>query len=151
MTIKTLSKALLLAGLLLPLFSAAESIRPFTSDGCSRFPNGTLEHAGLWLSCCEQHDLAYWRGGTYAERIAADDALEVCVAATGEPTIGLMMYFGVRLGGTPFAPTDFRWGYGWREYRGYRALNEQEQQAVQEAMNAMDPEWRIRLMLPAPR
>jgi len=42
----------------------AESIKPFTSDGCSMFPDGTLEQKELWLSCCTAHDYAYWQGGT---------------------------------------------------------------------------------------
>lgn len=90
----------------------AEDIRPFSSDGCSSFPNGTLEQKELWLSCCEVHDYAYWVGGTYQQRLDADDALQQCVVAVGEPEIAQLMLAGVRVGGTPFLPTQFRWGYG---------------------------------------
>mgnify|MGYP000542505184 FL=1 len=50
----------------------AESIKPFTSDGCSAFPDGTFKQKTLWLSCCTAHDYIYWQGGTYEERLDAD-------------------------------------------------------------------------------
>jgi len=37
----------------------AEEIQPFSSDGCSAFPDGTLSQNELWLSCCTAHDYAY--------------------------------------------------------------------------------------------
>ena len=43
--------------------SPAADIAPFTSDGCSSFPDGTPANQSLWLECCVRHDLAYWRGG----------------------------------------------------------------------------------------
>jgi hypothetical protein len=36
------------------------------------------------------------------------------------------MLAGVRIGGTPYLPTRFRWGYGWPWPRGYRALTPAE-------------------------
>jgi hypothetical protein len=36
------------------------------------------------------------------------------------------MFAGVRVGGSPYFPTPFRWGYGWSYPRGYGALSEQE-------------------------
>lgn len=111
-----------------------EAIAPFTSDGCSVFPDGTLDQQELWLSCCTAHDLAYWKGGTYEERLQADQALRQCVASVGEPEIGALMLAGVRVGGTPFLPTEFRWGYGWAFPRGYQALTEREKRQVEAVM-----------------
>lgn len=99
--------------------SHAEEIRPFTSDGCSAFPDGTLQQQQLWLSCCTEHDRAYWQGGSYQQRLEADLALEQCVAAVGEPIIATLMLSGVRVGGSPYWPTPFRWGYGWPYPHGY--------------------------------
>lgn len=110
--------------------AAAIEIKPFTSDGCSRFPDGTLEQDELWLECCRAHDYAYWKGGSAEDRVAADDALEACVADTGEDAIALLMLAGVRIGGNPYLPTEFRWGYGWPMWRGYKALTLEEQEAV---------------------
>jgi len=59
--------------LLLLLWPAlAAELKPFTTDGCSAFPDGTPAHRDLWLNCCIQHDLAYWKGGTHTERLNAD-------------------------------------------------------------------------------
>jgi len=41
------------------------------------------------------------------------------------------MLAGVRVGGTPYLPTRFRWGYGWPWPRGYRALTDIERQQVE--------------------
>ncbi len=113
----------------------SETLAPFESDGCSSFPDGTLSQQALWLDCCTAHDLAYWRGGTAAERLAADNALEQCVATVGEPEIASIMLTGVRVGGTPYLPTKFRWGYGWPFPRGYKALTQAEQEAVDKALS----------------
>ena len=109
---------------------SADTLQPFTSDGCSSFPDGTLKQKTLWLSCCQQHDLEYWRGGTYQERLQSDIALKVCVSNVGEPEIALLMLAGVRVGGTPFLPTKFRWGYGWSYPRFYGELTKSELQQV---------------------
>jgi len=106
----------------------AEDIAPFTTDGCSDFPDGTTSQKTLWRDCCVMHDKAYWAGGTYAERLAADNELERCVAAAGEPVIGGIMRVGVRVGGAPYWPTPFRWGYGWPGIRGYQALTVEERE-----------------------
>lgn len=111
---------------LLTASGCAEELAPFTSDGCSAFPDGTLEQKTLWLNCCTAHDFAYWKGGNYQQRLQADEALQSCVAQTGQPEIARLMLAGVRVGGTPFLPTSFRWGYGWAYLRGYKALSEQE-------------------------
>lgn len=111
---------------LFSIVASAESIAPFTSDGCSVFPDGTLQQNKLWLSCCTVHDYAYWQGGTYDERLIADKELEQCVSKVGEPEIARLMLAGVRVGGSPYFPTSFRWGYGWSYPRFYKALTEAE-------------------------
>lgn len=104
-------------------------LQPFTTDGCSMFPDRDVLAGKDWRCCCVAHDVAYWRGGTAQARRAADAALQACVrAATQEPALGLTMQAGVRTGGTPYLPTSFRWGYGWGYGRFYRPLT-----AVEEA------------------
>ena len=109
----------------------------FTTDGCSSFPDGTLEHRELWLSCCTAHDLAYWQGGTAEQRENADIALERCVSKVGEPAVAALMLAGVRVGGSPYWPTKFRWGYGWPFLRGYKALSDKEKLQVQLRLTEM--------------
>ena len=119
-------KLLLLMLTLLSTHTLASQLKPFTSDGCSSFPDGTFKHKDLWLKCCATHDYAYWKGGTYEERKVADKELKTCVAAVGEPDIATLMLAGVRVGGTPYLPTKFRWGYGWPYLRGYKAITRDE-------------------------
>ncbi|MCL1103090.1 hypothetical protein [Shewanella saliphila] len=112
-------------------FARADTLAPFTSDGCSVFPDGTFEQGELWLGCCQKHDFDYWKGGTFDERLASDKALRVCVAKVGQPQIALLMLAGVRVGGTPYLPTQFRWGYGWPYPRDYGALTADELKQVE--------------------
>ncbi len=118
----------LLAVAALPV--CGDTLRPFTTDGCSMFPDGTYQQQSLWMECCIRHDLAYWKGGTKQERLAADQTLEQCVTQVGEPEIAKLMLAGVRIGGSPFFPTSYRWGYGWSYQRGYAPLTEQEKRQV---------------------
>ncbi|MFO1351085.1 MAG: hypothetical protein U1F68_10605 [Gammaproteobacteria bacterium] len=81
--------------------------KPFTTDHCTWFPDG--DYGG----CCVEHDRIYWRGGSAEARKAADRALMDCVARGGRPWLAKLMYLGVRIGGHPWLPTSWRWGYGW--------------------------------------
>jgi len=110
-------------------------LRPFTTDGCSAFPDGLPNHRDLWRRCCTAHDRAYWLGGTYTERRAADRELRRCVAGAGEPAIAELMLRGVRVGGSPWWPTSFRWGYGWPYGRGYQTVTPEERAAAEKLLN----------------
>jgi hypothetical protein len=118
--------------------AASGPLKPFTTDGCSKFPDGMPAHKTLWLSCCTEHDKAYWQGGTYRDRRKADEELRRCVANVGEPGIAALMLAGARVGGSPYWPTRFRWGYGWPWPRGYRALTPAERDQVQQALRASE-------------
>lgn len=117
---------LLFLFLLFPSMVMGEEIKPFTTDGCSSFPDGNIEQQSLWVNCCIRHDLAYWKGGTFEEKLQADKSLESCVTAVGEPEIAAIMLAGVRVGGSAFFPTSYRWGYGWPYPRGYKSLSIEE-------------------------
>lgn len=86
---------------------------PFTSDGCSVWPDGD------WADCCLQHDMTYWCGGSAAARQQADAELRACVAEHGATCVARLMYVGVRMGGIPWQPFPWRWGYGWSGIHGY--------------------------------
>jgi hypothetical protein len=107
--------------------STESELRAFSSDGCSLFPDSSLISESDWCSCCFEHDLAYWRGGTAAERERADSVLRDCVAGkTDNETLATMMHEGVRLGGSPYFYSWYRWGYGWGYERKYQALSPAE-------------------------
>lgn len=110
----------------------AMELAPFTSDGCSLFPDGTLSDRSKWCHCCLTHDLAYWQGGSTKERNLADAALRDCVLKqTGDQQLAKTMYLGTRVGGHPAFPVWYRWGYGWAYGRGYQPLSEGESLQVQ--------------------
>ena len=96
--------------------------RPVTTDRCSRWPDRLfgVDYGG----CCEKHDEPYGRGGPAPERLEADIELLGCVARKFRWTwlgrlVGIAMFVGVSIGGCPWWPTRFRWGYGWPWPRGY--------------------------------
>lgn len=88
--------------------------KPFTYDGCSFFPDTVLTIS--LEDACLEHDIAYWHGGTRAERKAADQRLQEAVAETG--VLGQILqqpvYIGVRLlGDSPLTrAVGAHWGFG---------------------------------------
>jgi hypothetical protein len=108
----------------------------FTSDGCSLFIDGTFKDPELWKECCLKHDIAYWQGGTEEDRLQADLTFKACVEKkTGDSTLANLMYDAVRVGGEPYFPTWYRWGYGWPIGRGYKKLSEQEKIMVNQKLS----------------
>ena len=98
-------------------------LRPFSSDGCSLFPDSSIITGDDWCSCCFEHDIACWKGGTETEREAADRALQACVVEkTGDELLGRAMYEGVRAGGSPYFYNWYRWGYG-HDYKAWYPSN----------------------------
>jgi len=118
------------------LFSAGsladqEALSAFATDGCSLFPDGSWASPNLWCDCCLAHDKIYWRGGSEEEREQADRGLEACVQKNSDNAwLASAMYVGVRLGGGPYWPTWYRWGYGWDYGRGYGSLSDAESDAA---------------------
>lgn len=107
------------------------------SDGCSggmsaayaRLPQWVHERFGEtlpWHDCCVEHDRAYYYGGNREQKLAADEALKRCVAATLQDEqagllLGLAMQMAVTIGGQPYFATPYRWGYG-ADFRGTEGL-----------------------------
>lgn len=128
--------AVVCASLLLGVGTAAppeQGIAPFTTDGCSKFPDRSDLTNEDWCHCCVVHDLAYWRGGSSVDRQRADEDLRSCVVhATGNEALAQLMFAGVRAGGSPHVNTSYRWGYGWQFGRGYKVLSPSEQASAAE-------------------
>ena len=81
----------------------------FISDGCSHFFDGD------YRDCCVEHDLDYYKGGSFKERRASDKRLYRCVKRRKgwrNRFRASIMYLGVRAVGVSFLPTPFRWGFG---------------------------------------
>jgi hypothetical protein len=113
----------------------SSKLKTFTSDGCSMFPDRSKILHEDWCECCLEHDKAYWRGGTREERRAADHSFKECILEkTNNKVLAELMYDGVRLGGSPYFPTWYRWGYGWDYGRGYKALSPEELELASKRM-----------------
>jgi hypothetical protein len=93
----------------------------FNSDGCSLFPD-TLGESN-YRSCCYTHDQAYYTGGSRNDRAVADKALYRCVANTSSNFIASVMYIGVRIGGSPYLPTSFRWNFS-KDYGNFYSADD---------------------------
>ncbi len=115
--------------------SDSHTLKDFTSDGCSLFPDRSLINNDDWCDCCLEHDIAYWQGGTKAQRLKADQKLKKCVLKkTGDAVLAEAMYQGVRVGGSPYFYNWYRWGYGWSYERKYQALTLEEQRQVSDKL-----------------
>ena len=136
---EALLAALVLLTVVLSAFASQGQLRPFSTDGCSLFPDRSLIDNADWCQCCLAHDLAYWRGGTSEARLKADQELGACVRrATGNKALADLMYAGVRAGGGPHFYTPYRWGYGWPYGRPYQELTAEEEAMV----SALEREYR---------
>jgi hypothetical protein len=85
------------------------------SDGCTLIPDGDIR------PCCLIHDQEYYRGGTRVERRDSDNKLYDCIREKKgfrHKLFAPFIWLGVRIGGLPFFPTSFRWGFGTKE-KGY--------------------------------
>jgi hypothetical protein len=101
----------------------------FTTDGCSRWFDES------WVSCCVVHDIMYWCGGSDDDRKEADKIIKEC-ADKKAFLMGGIIYPGVRIGGLPWLPTPWRWGYGWKKWpRGYK--NTSNKQSIESILNKL--------------
>lgn len=72
---------------------------PIHTNGCSFWPDGN------YLSCCEQHDVAYLVGGNWLDRWQADLELAKCVKRSHSSWMAGLMFLGVMVFGVLF----FHW------------------------------------------
>lgn len=86
------------------------------SGGMSKAWRLLFRKAPPWEHCCDIHDQPYAKGGTKLERKIADQRLRVCVANNGHPVWAFLMYYAVRIGGVPWLPTPWRWGFNTKRY-----------------------------------
>ena len=129
----------------IPLLACAGSstpgaLRPFESDACTGFFDGTPGRRELWKHCCQRHDAVYWRGGARKERWAADHGLRLCVEEAKGRGVARLMHGGVRVGGGAWWPTPHRWGFGWPYGRGYAPLSAEEKRLADDLLTTGEAE-----------
>jgi len=121
----------LIFALILSACATTSGLSDFRTDGCTLFPDRSLFSDKDWFECCYKHDLAYWRGGTEEDRKRADIELKECVyKKTSDAKLAKTMYDAVRLGGSAYFPTWYRWGYGWTHGRRYKPLSPEEKEQI---------------------
>jgi hypothetical protein len=107
-------------------------LKPFLTDYCTAYYEGTRERPGVWKHCCLEHDLYFWAGGSRSDRQGTDFRLGKCVEATGEVEQARLMYAAVALGG--LSPIKFRakhFGNAWDNSRPrYIRLTSEETQVI---------------------
>lgn len=127
--------------LLIASTSQANNLKPFATDGCSMWIDGTIEQPNLWRHCCVAHDLDYWQGGSEAQRKKSDEDIQVCVKEAQGSQMADYIYTNVRWGGSPYWMNYYRWGYGW-DYldgswpRGYKVPTPEEQMQIDQLLPA---------------
>jgi hypothetical protein len=70
-----------------------------TADGCTASPDLNF------VDCCNSHDIAYCRGGTENDRLAADQALYNCIRARTNRFLAAIYYHAVRA----YGPSHFNY------------------------------------------
>lgn len=128
---------LLLAFVIIP--AQAAELRPFVTDGCTLFPEGTRREPQLWEICCYEHDLRFWAGGSKQNRNRADTRLRECVKDMGAELTADLMYIGVRLGRlSPVKLPAKTWGNAWKR-PGYRKFTYEDLDRVKKSL----PQYRV--------
>ena len=113
--------------LLISSFAWADDVRPFKTDFCTNFAEGTRDEPALWKHCCLVHDMFFWAGGSKADRDIADLDLRSCITKTGATQIANLMYLGVRAGSlSPIKYPDKQWNNGWKERPTFQALTSKD-------------------------
>ncbi len=113
----------------------ASTARPFTTDFCTGYFDGTLDRPGLWEDCCVTHDLYLWAGGTQQDRTLADLDLKLCVKEKGAPTHSVLMWLGVRIGNlSPIKLDGKHWGNAWGDEVRKTKLSEREISLLEEKL-----------------
>jgi len=89
---------------------------PFKSDGASMIPD-SIGEVDLY-SAAFLHDIKYWSGyqGQDNQRMQADleFASDSMFMGGASPGLALALLTGVRIGGSSWLPTPWRWGSGRR-------------------------------------
>lgn len=119
----------------MPAWSQDQVLRPFSTDECTGYREGTRMEPKLWAHCCVEHDLFMWAGGSSEERLEADHELKACIEATGHPFSAKMMYLAVRIGSfSPIKIESKKWSNGWIQKRENKSLSPEELATIERAL-----------------
>jgi hypothetical protein len=115
---------------LISLSAFSSELKPFYTDLCTFFPEGTRLEPKLWEECCVQHDLVYWAGGSKDQQNLSDKELKQCVTNKAGKMWGNLMYRGVRMGHLSPIKSEMKWGHGWGDDRSFKTLDSEETDTI---------------------
>ncbi len=128
---------IVLSMIILSSFAQAQEVKTFTSDFCTGYPEGTLNHPNLWRDCCIEHDLYLWAGGTQRDHDQTDLNLMSCVKKVGAPINADIIFWGIKLGNlSPIKLQDKKWSNAWITPRGLKALSFEEIDMLQQSLDS---------------
>ena len=122
------------------------TLKPFLTDYCTAYAEGTREKPELWKHCCIEHDLYFWAGGSRDDRKESDLRLKHCVEATGEVEIARLIYAAVSIGGA--SPIRFKtkeWGHAFENRERYLALTSDETTLIIDQLEQQPSELSLEL------
>ena len=117
---------LITLAIIAPGLNAADTLKPFVTDGCTMFVDGTISSPGLWRSCCVEHDLRYWYGGSDSEMDATDNHIRDCVERVAGASWAKVVYTGIRAGHYSPIKNKYQWSWGWNQKREKTPLTPEE-------------------------
>lgn len=91
------------------------TLLPFQSDGCTGWIDSFVGKD--YTSCCLDHDIRYWIGGTKKEKLETDLALRKCVNKIAGHPMGELMFVFVWMWGKLDSTDVTRWANGWKFLR----------------------------------
>ncbi|MFP5385871.1 MAG: hypothetical protein ACLGHN_07305 [Bacteriovoracia bacterium] len=130
---------LLIAVLLLSLnlHASLEELRPFKTDYCTNYPEGTRSNPQMWKHCCLSHDMFFWAGGSKEDRYISDLELRSCIEKTGARSQARLIYYAVRLGSySPVKYPDKKWGNGWSKRSEFKPLTSEELDVIENELSS---------------
>lgn len=115
----------------------ASQLRPFETDYCTNYAEGTRSQPELWKHCCLIHDLNFWAGGTKQDRYDADWGLRHCVEESGAYYRARLIYYAVRAGSySPIKFPDKKWNNGWKERPDFQALTQEDIDIIENELSS---------------
>ena len=117
--------------------AASLKLKPFETDGCTLFIDGTPRQPGLWRPCCVEHDLRYWFGGSKEDMDQTDFRLKACVQNVAGEQWARTIYTGVRAGHYSPIKNKFAWNWGWFTKREKSPLTNEEIKIIQSELRLL--------------
>jgi hypothetical protein len=119
-------------------YSSSQGLKQFETDYCTGFPEGTFFQPNLWKSCCFDHDLRYWFGGSKNEEKKADLILKQCVAKKAGSFYSNIMYYAVRTGHYSPIKHRLKWGWGHTSRSPYKNLSGEEKSHILDELSKLN-------------